>query len=140
MKFENKGKWLKEAEDKLAARDTMEDPDYLNGDNKVLTFEENELEDVPSDEEFEEDYLDENELDSPENEETALAMAESSQINEKHLFKRGDRVIAYGEKGTIDFIYYEDPAHLDKKFRVIMDKTKKPEVFRERELRFIRQD
>ena len=43
MNFENKGKWLKEAQDKMAARDTMEDPDFLDGDNKVLTFEEEEL-------------------------------------------------------------------------------------------------
>ena len=38
MNFENKGKWLKEAQDKMAARDTMEDPDFLDGDDKVLTF------------------------------------------------------------------------------------------------------
>ena len=43
MNFENKGKWLKEAQDKMAARDTMEDPDFLDGDDKVLTFEEEEL-------------------------------------------------------------------------------------------------
>ena len=43
MKFENKGKWLKEAQDKMAARDTMEDPDFLDDDDKVLTFEEEEL-------------------------------------------------------------------------------------------------
>lgn len=43
MKFENKGKWLKEAQDKMAARDTMEDPDFLDGDDEVLTFEEEEL-------------------------------------------------------------------------------------------------
>ena len=41
--FENKGKWLKEAQDKMAARDTMEDPDFLDGDDEVLTFEEEEL-------------------------------------------------------------------------------------------------
>ena len=43
MKFENKGKWLKEAQNKMAARDTMEDPDFLDGDDDVLTFEEEEL-------------------------------------------------------------------------------------------------
>lgn len=43
MNFENKGKWFKEAQDKMAARDTMEDPDFLDGDDKVLTFEEEEL-------------------------------------------------------------------------------------------------
>lgn len=43
MNFENKGKWFKEAQDKMATRDTMEDPDFLDGDDKVLTFEEEEL-------------------------------------------------------------------------------------------------
>ena len=43
MKFENKGKWLKEAQNKMAARDTMEDPDFLDDDDEVLTFEEEEL-------------------------------------------------------------------------------------------------
>ena len=54
MNFENKGKWLKEAQDKMAARDTMEDPDFLDGDDKVLTFEEeldiedNDIEEEPA--------------------------------------------------------------------------------------------
>lgn len=52
MKFENKGKWLKEAQDKMAARDTMEDPDFLDGNDKVLAFEEEEL-DMEDDDNFE---------------------------------------------------------------------------------------
>lgn len=52
MKFENRGRWLKEAQDKMAARDTMEDPDFLDGDDKVLTFEEEEL-DMEDDDNFE---------------------------------------------------------------------------------------
>ena len=80
MKFENKGKWLKEAEDKLAAYDTQEHPDLLDGDNKVCTFEDDEMHD------FEEDELDvveeDDTLDSPEEEEDALMLDESFQKNE----------------------------------------------------------
>ena len=72
MKFENRGKWLKEAEDKLAAYDTQEHPDFLDGDNKVCTFEDDEITN------FEEDDLDvveeDDTLDSPEDEEMDLAM------------------------------------------------------------------
>ena len=38
MKFENKGKWVKEAEEKALVHDNMENPDYLDGNNEVLTF------------------------------------------------------------------------------------------------------
>ena len=72
MKFENRGKWLKEAEDKLAAYDTQEHPDFLDGDDKVCTFEDDEVAN------FEEDDLDiveeDDTLDSPEDEEMDLAM------------------------------------------------------------------
>ena len=63
MKFENKGKWLKEAQDKMAARDTMEDPDFLDGDDKVLTFEEEEELDI-EDDDIEEEPAQKNEASS----------------------------------------------------------------------------
>lgn len=64
-------------------------------------------------------------------------VAESAQKNERHLFKKGDRVNALGNTGTIASVYYEDPAETRKRFKVLMDKNKKVEVFTEPELRFV---
>lgn len=89
MNFENKGNWIKEAQDKLAARDTMEDPDYLEGDHKVITFEDEELDNVPSDKEFEDEYLDEDLL----SEDPLDEVSNDKQINE---------------------VRYIDPANLDR--------------------------
>lgn len=56
MKFEHRGKWLEEAEEKLTF-DKAEKPDYLNGDKEVLTFEDADeldgdlIDEVESDEE-----------------------------------------------------------------------------------------
>lgn len=100
MKFENKGKWIKEAEDKLAARDTMEDPDFLDGDDKVLTFEEEELDNVPSDKEFEEEQLDEDSLGEDSLDEPDEELTESLYVDPANYSKHNDLIDVVDKAGN----------------------------------------
>lgn len=126
MKFENKGKWFNESEDT--------DKDMLNDEQQELAMEDT-AEDLLA-----EDELDLAEEDIDDDSEGIFNKEDDKkpeQKNERHLFKKGDRVNALGNTGTIALVYYEDPAETRKRFKVLMDKNKKVEVFTEPELRLI---
>ena len=111
MKFENKGKWFMESEEQINTDDLLAE-DELN---------------------LAEEDID----DDSEGIFNKEADKKPEQKNERHLFKKGDRVNALGNTGTIASVYYEDPAETRKRFKVLMDKNKKVEVFTEPELRFV---
>lgn len=83
MKFENVGKWMKEAEENKLVFDNREPADYLNGDDEICTLK-TEDDESDYDDDFSGELLDEvesedfeDELDRPEEEEDAIAMSES---------------------------------------------------------------
>lgn len=57
------------------------------------------------------------------------------QINEKRLLKKGDRVRVHGQTGTIQQVDWVDPAMTRKIFKVLLDDTKKIEVFKDHEVK-----
>ena len=126
MKFENKGKWFNESEDT--------DKDMLNDEQQELAMEDD-AGDLLAEDEM--DLADEDIDDDSEGIFDKEDDKEPEQKNERHLFKKGDRVNALGNTGTIASVYYEDPAETRKRFKVLMDKNKKVEVFTEPELRFV---
>ena len=112
MKFENVGNWMKEAEEDKLVFDNREPADYLNGDDEICTLktedDESDYDDDFSGELLDEVESDENELESPDNEEDAIIMAnESCHRNETYRIDKDGETIktkVVTAKEAMDFI------------------------------------
>lgn len=100
MKFENVGKWMKEAEEDKLVFDNREPADFLDGDDEICTLK-TEDDESDYDDDFSGELLDEvesedfeDELDSPENEEDTIVMSESMPpINQRKRIEFEDDIV-----------------------------------------------
>lgn len=84
MKFENKGLWMKEAEDKLASYNKQEHPDYVQGDDEICTLK------------TEDDELSGELLDEVEAEEMEKEVEDDNIKSETFQVRKDDNVIKKG--------------------------------------------